>query len=71
MRLVIWADSAVVGAAFLGFGSWVAYAFAYFAVFIKSFVEFVVRPVDVFEVSVLWAVLGQYNLAVSFYYFGV
>jgi hypothetical protein len=68
---VIWADSAVVGAAFLGFGSWVAYAFAYFAVFIESFEEFVVRPVDIFEVSVFRAVFGQYDLAVSFYYFGV
>jgi hypothetical protein len=64
---VIWADSAVVGAAFLGFSSWIKYALAYFAVFIESFEEFVVRPVDIFEVSVFRAVFGQYDLVVSFY----
>jgi hypothetical protein len=64
-------NSTVIGAAFLGFSSWITYALAYFAVFIESLEEFVIRPVDVLKVPVFWAVFGQYDLAASFHYFGV
>jgi hypothetical protein len=68
---MIRADSAVVGAAFLGFGSWITYALAYFAVFVKSFEEFVVRPVDIFEMTVIWAVFRNNDLPFFFQNCGV
>jgi len=59
VRLVVWAEAAVVGAALYGFSSRVLHTFADSAVFFEAFVAFIIRPVHVFEVSVFWAVFDE------------
>jgi len=71
VRLVIWTESAVVGASFNGLSSWIQHTLANFAVFLKPFEEFVVGPVDVFEMTMIWAVFCNYNLPISFRNCGV
>jgi hypothetical protein len=66
MGFVIWTQTAVIGALFLSLGSRIRYAFADFAVFLKSFVCFDVSPIHVFEVPMLRAVFHQQDLTVSF-----
>jgi len=71
MRLVVWTEPAVVGASLNSLSSWVQHALANFTVFLKPFEELVVGPVDVFEMTVVWAVFCNYDLPVSFYDCGV
>jgi len=71
MRLVIWTESAVVGASFNRLSAWVQHTLADFAVFLKSLEELVVRPVDIFEMTVTGAVFCNDDLSIFFHNFGV
>lgn len=71
MRFMVGTDSAVVGATFLCSCPWIKYSFANSTVFLETFVGFVICPVQVFEVSMLGAIFGEYDLSISFYNCGV
>jgi hypothetical protein len=64
VAFVFWANAAVLRASLDGLGVWVIQAFSFFSVLFRSFVLFVVAPVNLVVFAVFWTGLFDVDLVI-------